>query len=236
MGKALILGEDGDASGTSRIQSCACYRIGDCGADTVGETHGDGMAGIGLSGFTGGVERGGDDDDARDEFNGDGQSDAEGHAIVAERGIGDGILVKTVNDRRQPDFQRYLLGCRQQEADGGACADTTQHLNDNIEHSVKHMGFAGQHRRNGDRRIELGAGNRAEYQGGGGVHQTCQQGDERHIHAVDRGTKRANRVDGEADDEASHQLRAYAKGQWLALFFLCYGRCFNSSHSLSSVI
>ena len=88
LGKALILGEDGDASGTSRIQSGACYRIGDCGTDTVGETHGDGMAGIGLSGFTGGVERGGDDDDARDEFNGDGQSDAEGHAVVAERGIG----------------------------------------------------------------------------------------------------------------------------------------------------
>ena len=43
-------------------------------------------------------------------------------------------------------------------------------------------------------------------------------------------------IQGEADDEASHQLRAYAKGQWLALFFLCYGRCFNSSHSLSSVI
>ncbi len=52
---------------------------------------------------------------------------------------------------------------------------STQHLNDNIEHSVKHMGFAGQHRRNGDRRIELGAGNRAEYQGGGGVHQTCHR-------------------------------------------------------------
>ena len=42
------------------------------------------------------LSAGGDDDDARDEFNGDGQSDAEGHAIVAERGIGDGILVKTV--------------------------------------------------------------------------------------------------------------------------------------------
>ena len=68
-----------------------------------------------FPGFTGGVERGGDDDDARDEFNGDGQSDAEGHAIVAERGIGDGILVKTVNDRRQPDFQRYLLGCRRRK-------------------------------------------------------------------------------------------------------------------------
>jgi len=32
--------------------------------------------------------------------------------------------------------------------------------------------------------------------------------------------KRANRVDGEADDEASHQLRAYAKGQWLALYII----------------
>ena len=59
---------------------------------------------------------------------------------------------------------------------------------------------------------------------------------DRKVAAVHCGAKRADRVNREADDEASHKFRSDTKCQRLALLFLSYGRCFNSSHSLSSVI
>lgn len=78
--------------------------------------------------------------------------------------------------------------------------------------------------------------NGTEDYGDGGVYDARQQGDERHVNAIHRGTKRADRINREANDEASHKFRSDTKCQRLALFFLGYGRCFNSSHSLSSVI
>ena len=42
----LVLGEDGDAGGARRIQRGSGDRVGDRGANTVGESHGDGVLGV----------------------------------------------------------------------------------------------------------------------------------------------------------------------------------------------
>ena len=188
----------------------------------------------------GGTDGRGDDDDSRDEFHDYRQRDAEGDAVASEGGVGDGVAVETIDGRSHPDLVRHLLGSGQQETDGGARSDAADHLGDDVENAVKHRCFAGEHRRDGDGGIELRSGDLAKDDGGGRVHNAGQQCDERHVDAVNGGTQRAYRVDCKADDEASDELGAHADGQWLVLFFLgCglgHGRCFNSSHSLSSVV
>ena len=183
-----------------------------------------------------GAQCGGNDNDTCDDFNGDGQSDAEGYSIIAEGGVGDGILIETVDRWCHPDLECHLLGSRQKEPDSGTRADTAEHLGNDVQNAIKHVGFASEHGGDGYGRIELCSGNGTEDYGDGGVYDARQQGDERHVNAIHRGTKRADRINREANDEASHKFRSDTKCQRLALFFLGYGRCFNSSHSLSSVI
>ena len=186
--------------------------------------------------FARGAKRGGNNDDACDDFDSDGQGDAERHAIVAKCGVGDGVLIEAVDRRRHPDLECHLLGSWQKESDGSAGANAAEHLGNDIQNAIKHMDLAGEHGGDGYGRIELRSGDGSKDYGGRGIHDARQQGDERHIDAVHCGAKRADRVNREADDEASHKFRSDTKCQRLALLFLSYGRCFNSSHSLSSVI
>ena len=201
--QSLILCENGNARGTCRIQCGSGHRIGDSGADAVGKAHGNGVVCFGLAVSVRGAQCGGNDNDTCDDFNGDGQSDAEGHSIIAEGGVGDGILIETVDRWCHPDLECHLLGSRQKEPDGGTRADTAEHLGNDVQNAIKHVGFASEHGGDGYGRIELCSGNGTEDYGDGGVYDARQQGDERHVNAIHRGTKRADRINREANDEAS---------------------------------
>ena len=105
---------------------------------------------------------GGDNDQAGDQLDDNGQGDAETQTETGQGGVGYGGFVETVDGQRQPAFKRNLFGSRQQKTEGRAGTDTAQQLGNDIEDAVKRVRFASQHRGNGNGGIELSTGNLAE--------------------------------------------------------------------------
>lgn len=68
-------------------------------------------------------------------------------------------------------------------------ADTAEHLGNDVQNAIKHVGFASEHGGDGYGRIELCSGNGTEDYGDGGVYDARQQGDERHVNAIHRGNQ-----------------------------------------------
>ncbi len=233
--QSLILGEQRDSGGTRRIQGGTGHRIGDCRGDAICQSHRKTVIHIGLV-VVHDAKGACDDDDAGDQFDDDGRGNAQRHAIIAESGVGDGVLIEAIDRLGQPDLQRHLFGSRQQETDDGAGRDAAKHLGDDVQHAIDDSGLAGEHRGDGNRRVEMRAGDPAENHGRGRIDGAGQQRDERHVDAVYGSAQRADRINGEADDEASDKFRADTKRQWFAVFFLECERLLSSSHSLSSVL